>query len=93
MFVLLLLCSALQTGIESTGRAADPEKPATYDELLSRDDEAWRELFQNQEFKQLDDIADAFRSERTKYPNGRGKLWRLAWCPFPSRPGEMSDEQ
>lgn len=91
VFVVLWTC--LQPCIVRDGVAADQAKSATFDELLARDRKLWRDLFQRREFKQLDEIADDLRSQLAKYPNGRGKLWRFAWCPLTPNLGDMSDEE
>ena len=90
--VLLVLATVLQACLGADGWSAEPTKFVRTEELIDRDIAAWRELFQKGDFKSLDDIADEFRVQRAKYPNGRSKLWRFTWCPFASDRSAMSDE-
>lgn len=90
--VFSIVC-ALQAIVVPCSRADDQAAVGTYEEQKNRDDTQWRELLLKKEFQQLDDIANELRSHRTKYSNGRGKLWSWAWCPLAHSPSAMSDEE
>jgi WD40 repeat protein len=91
--LMALLMTAISTTATSPIAAADPVAKPKVSELVQRDLATWRELWQARKFAELDAIADDLRTQRTKFPNGRGKLWRFAWTPLSEQPSSISDEQ
>ena len=52
----------------------------SFQEACQRDLSHWQDLLENGKFDDLEKIADELRTSNAKYRNGRGRLWRFAWC-------------
>lgn len=76
-------------GASSLARA---DEPWSYDEAMAKDLAAWRELLRKGDYDALEKIGDELRTTKSKYPNGRGRLWRYAWTAVPENRKQAKDE-
>lgn len=88
----LALLAALLLGLSSPAKAEEQSSSLPYDDALATDTSDWSALLEKGEFDALEKIADELRAKKSKYRNGRGRLWRFAWIGLGSNHRAMNEE-
>lgn len=62
------------------------------EEAFKNDDAVWRELLRKGDFSALEKIGNELRTTRSRYRNGRQRLWRYVFSILTENPNEMTKE-